>query len=397
MKKFLYFVIFFGLFFPASFIFAEDQPITSLLKADTAADAEKNPPMNIDFETYQRNIDDLYHIALMSTPNVDYGINSLIVDLNRKIAENPKNVENLMALGHVYRVLGQPAEANRFYEKALAIDPNNFHLNIFSALTHVQQEEFQKALDQLNHAVEVNPADSYAWLARGRLLMMIKNNEEAAKSFEKVLEMQPQNRQAAFGLSLVYQALGQRDKAFELLQKLQIADPKDLFIQYHLGALFFVDKKPTQALEYWEKIFKDGVRDVQFLFNLVIAYLQNGDGDKAELILNHLSFFFPRESDVEFLMAETYRQMEAWKEAERHYRLVLAEDPDYFSAYLGLANIFERQGKTEEGENILKQAEERIQAANNLQLEQQNIQQAREKIFELVSPNQNSPKQHQTV
>ena len=180
------------------------------------SEADNPRSFNIDFESYQRSVDDLYHLALMSTPNVDYGINSIIVDLNRKVAENPKNVESLMALGHVYRIVGQPAEANRFYEKAVEIDPDNFHLNVFSALTNVQQEEFEKALEQLDHAVEVNPADSYAWLARGRLLMMLRRNEEAAKSFEKVLETQPENRQAAFGLSLVSQSLGQHEKALEM-------------------------------------------------------------------------------------------------------------------------------------------------------------------------------------
>src|SRR3989338_3409515 len=94
-------IIIFLIFFAASFsaFAAEDAPRThSPLKMVSEADNPRS--FNIDFESYQRSVDDLYHLALMSTPNVDYGINSIIVDLNRKVAENPKNVESLMALGH---------------------------------------------------------------------------------------------------------------------------------------------------------------------------------------------------------------------------------------------------------------------------------------------------------
>ena len=103
-------------------------------------------------------------------------------------------------------------------------------------------------------------------------------------------------------------------------------------------------------------MFKDGIRDIQFLFNLAVAYLENGQGEKAKRILDPLNFFFPRELDVDFLMAEAYRQMNLLPEAERGYRLVLAEDPDYLSAYMGLAHALDQEGKTEERDRVLADA-----------------------------------------
>ena len=319
--------------------------------------AEPVPNPVIDFETYQRNIDDMFRIALMASPEVDNGINSVIVDLNRKIAENPENVESIIALGHVYRILGQPAEANRFYQKALKLNPDNFHLNIFSAMTNIQVKNFNEALQELSRAVEKNPMDVYARLARGRMDMILRKYQEAAGDFQKALEVQPDNRQAAFALSLAYQALGQNAKAMGLLNQLKEKNPEDLFIRYHLGALAMAEGNPGQAVEYWEGLFKAGVRDIQFLFNLAIAYLQSDQGEKGKIIVDHLSFFFPREVDLDFLMAETYRQMNLLEEAERRYRLVVAEDPYYLSALIGLAEVLGQQGKVRESRKTLKQAE----------------------------------------
>ncbi len=311
----------------------------------------------IDFETYQRNIDDIFKITLMTSPNVDSGINGMIVDLNRKIAENPQNAESLMALGHVYRILGQPSEANRFYQKALKLDPNNFHLNLFSAMTNIRNKDFDRALEELDRAIEKSPLDIYAWMAKGRILMLLHRYEEAATSFEKAFELQPENRQAAFSLSLAYQAVGKNKKAFEILRKLNSQDPGNPFVRYHLGALALTDGRPREAVSYWEGLFKEGVRDIPFLMNLAVAYLQKGDAGKSQQILNHLSFFFPREIELDFLKAETYRQMNLFKEAELQYRLVLAEDPGYLSALVGLGEVLMRQGKVEQSRTILAQVE----------------------------------------
>ncbi len=337
------------------------QPETTRLIQDEPIEIPKLPA--IDFETYQRNIDDIFQIALMTNPNVDSGINGMIVDLNRKVAENPQNAESLIALAHVYRILGQPSEANRFYEKALQLDPNNFHLNLFAAMTNMRSKNYDRALAELDQAIEKSPADIYAWMARGRILMLLHRYKEAAENFEKALELEPENRQAAFSLSLAYQALGKNKKAFEMLKRLKSQDPDNTFIRYHLGALALANGEPREAITYWEDLFKEGLRDIPFLMNLAVAYLQNGDAGTAKQILNHLNFFFPREIELDFLKAEAYRQMNLFKDAELQYRLVLAENPDYLSASVGLGDVLMRQGKLEQSRTVLAEAEQQAIAA----------------------------------
>jgi len=349
--------------FPAAPAFCQADGSYNAVPSVQAAEAAGT----IDFETYQRNIDDMFQIALMSNPTVDYGINSVIIDLNRKIAENPASANPLISLGHVYRVLGRPSEANRFYEKALLLDPDNFHVNVFSALTSAENEDLDMALERLKKAVELNPADSYARLGLSRILMFQNKDDEAIQNFQELLEFNPDNRQAVFVLSLIYQKKGEYDKALKLLEELKRKQPEDQYISYHLGALHLADDKPEEALKHWDALFKQGVRDVQFLFNLAIAYIQNGDGEKAARILEHLNFFFPNETDVEILMAESFRQLGKLDEAERRYRLILAEERENLTALMGLAQVLELLGKSEEKDAILKEAGARAREESSLQ------------------------------
>jgi predicted Zn-dependent protease len=92
--------------------------------------------------------------------------------------------------------------------------------------------------------------------------------------------------------------------------------------------------------------------------NLAVAYLQKGDAGTAKQILNHLNFFFPREIELDFLKAEAFRQMNLFKDAELQYRLVLAENPDYLSASVGLGDVLMRQGKLEQSRTVLAEAEQ---------------------------------------
>jgi tetratricopeptide (TPR) repeat protein len=350
-----------------------DKQMSVALSSSMVEKMPSNTDIAVDFETYQRNIDDIFQIALMKSPTVDYGLNRIIVNLNRQITEDSKDPEPLISLGHVYRIIGQPAEANRFYEKALALDPNSFHLNIFSALTSSQIEDYENALLKLDQATNLHPNESYSWVVKGRILMLLKRDQEAIESLKKAFELEPNNRQVGFALSLLYEQVGDPDHAFLILEKLKDQNPSDIFVQYHLGALSLMENNVQKALEHWNKLFSDGVRDTQFLFNLSMAYLRNNEAAKAEKILEHLQFFLPNEQDVEVMMAEGYRQMHQFEEAERRYRLVLAENPRYVTAYIGLSQVLDELGRYDERDEILKEAsfyaeEEQKKAVSKLKM-----------------------------
>ncbi len=379
MSKKMFFIFFWVLFLKAVFVPAsfagepETKETAGTLKAFDTADPSA---AGIDFENYQRNIDDIFHVALMTNPDLGYSVNSIIVDLNRRLAENPTDPRTLMSLGHVYRILGQPSEANRFYTKALELDPKNFHLNLFSAMMDTEQESFEEALKHLDEALQIHPLDVYTWMTKGKILMALRRDKEAADSFQKALEIQPENRQAAFALSLLEQRLGHNEKAREILEKLRESQPRDLFVRYHLGALALMDRKAGKALEYWEGIFQEGIRDPFFLFNLSLAYQEAKQPEKAEKILEHLRFFMPRELDVELLMADVYGQMGRLTDAERAFRGILAEQPDNLTAAMGLGQVLEKQGRKSERDEVLQSASESARKVRNLQAEKSNLENA---------------------
>jgi len=314
-----------------------------------------NDPKRIatDFETYKNTIDDLFFTALTVRPESERGMNEVIVDLNRKLAEHPNDTETLISLGHLYRLLKQPQEANKFYEKALALKPESFHLYCFSAMMYYQMKNFPKAIEQLEHSLKINPDDVDAWLGRGRTLIKLGKESAAAESYEKALSLDAENTEARFTLGVLYRRMEKFDEAQKLFESL--IDRKDYaeLAKYHLGVINVKKRKSEQAIRHWEPLFLEGIRDPEFLLNLSLVYLANKDYSKAEAILKPLQLLYPRETSIQFFLGELYRHMEHFVDAEQMYRFVIVEDPQYGNAYIGLAFALAEQGKTKEAIAVL--------------------------------------------
>lgn len=313
-------------------------------------------PEGSNFEAYERSVDDIFRISLMTHPDPDFGLNSIIVNMNRRLAEKPGDINTLIALGHLYRLLGQPEEANRFYEKAIKASPDNFHLNVFSAKMFYQEDALQQAVERIEKALELNPNDASVWDVHGGLLLRLGREKEALMSFEKAIELEPERHATLFALSVLYQRTGRDQEALKLLEALVVKHPEDPALKYQLGLLHFSQGRSGQALEVWEEVFVKGVRSPQFLFNLTLAYLETEKFEKAENLLQHLRFLFPGELDIDFLFAEAYRRTGRLNEAVAKYQEIISLAPGYVSAYIGLAMAVEQQGGMEASQAAMEHA-----------------------------------------
>jgi len=336
----------------------------STLRNDSKPDALNTQPghktLALDFESYQKNLDDLFYVTMATSPEHRYGMHAAIIDLSRKQKQKPRDPEPLIALGHVYRILGQPADANRFYKRAIRFKKDNYYLYVFSGMMHFQQKQYGPALKQIERALKLNSEDVYAWLARGRTARESGAKDKAIESYRKVHELDPQNDEAIFMLSAYELKNGNKRSALKLLEELHQKEPQNDYVRYQLGTLYMVNNEPSETLNLWEDLFYHGERNPEFLFSLALAYFQTQRYDQAEDILTRLQFMSPREPSIQFMLGETYRVQNRSEEAARTYRALLAEYPNYMNAYTGLVQTLLQAKDITGARKALKQAAENI-------------------------------------
>jgi cytochrome c-type biogenesis protein CcmH len=117
----------------------------------------------------------------------------MIAALEARLAQNPSDLEALVALGRLYLQTGQMPKAIEFYKRALEVDSNNVSALSGMAMIMAQAGHSDQALTLFDRALAINPQVPMALLFKGRILYEDKKDYAGAiASWEQFLRMMPQ-------------------------------------------------------------------------------------------------------------------------------------------------------------------------------------------------------------
>ncbi len=122
-----------------------------------------------------------------------------IEHLLKAIAKEDGDPRPWVLLGEAYLRLERPYKAAVGYLRALELAPasDNAWLGLSRALRAI--DDLPAALEVLDRTVQSNPAITEAWSERGIVLEALHRPEDAAKSFQKALELRPDHHVARVG------------------------------------------------------------------------------------------------------------------------------------------------------------------------------------------------------
>jgi tetratricopeptide (TPR) repeat protein len=138
--------------------------------------------------------------------------------LERYITHEPNNYKLLRILAHCYRQTKKFREASIQYRKILTHDPRNEECLVSLIYCLNRLGRANTALELLDGAIRYLQPSWNLLLVYGQMLMKYGRLEEALEPFRKVLEFQPNNRQALRGVGLVYQKKGVAEIATRYLR-----------------------------------------------------------------------------------------------------------------------------------------------------------------------------------
>lgn len=200
-------------------------------------------------------------------------------------------------------------------------DPKyQYNLGLF----YLNNNDVDQALTHFQRAISLDPKHYLAYNALGLALAMKGQLPEAQKAYLRCLEINPNFSEARNNLGSLYQEMGYLDQAEEEFRK-ALADPnyqtKEL-PAYNLARLFFLREDYEQALALVQNALRFNQRlamahnlkglimeklnrlpeaidsylsavklvpeDVNFNFNLAVAYFKDGQSPKAKEILEKI-------------------------------------------------------------------------------------------------------------
>ncbi len=176
------------------------------------------------------------------------------VDTKRsKIAEHAKTVREMLRSGETHMAKGELIDAERDFIRVLAFEPEHADALHKLGMIYLQQENMVKAEEMFRSLVKVKKTAVY--LSNLALSLFHQDKyDEAAMYYEKANKMDPKRAPRYVNLALVYNKLGDSQKAiknFERASRLEPRNTEYLFMRAHL----FEDlNKKKEAAEIYQEI-----------------------------------------------------------------------------------------------------------------------------------------------
>ncbi|MDR0617886.1 MAG: tetratricopeptide repeat protein [Endomicrobium sp.] len=156
------------------------------------------------------------------------------------VKKDQKNIAFLTKLGHYYALKQNYKKAEKYFLKALTIDPNNKDIVYLASLNYIDWGKYNEAIDYLNKIIKTSPnfADAYFYL--GFSYDKDKNFSKAEKALLQAIKLNPKHSQALNYLGYSYAQQGIKlNESKEFITRSLNLEPKNSNFMDSLGLLYF--------------------------------------------------------------------------------------------------------------------------------------------------------------
>ncbi|HEX5413247.1 MAG TPA: tetratricopeptide repeat protein [Terriglobia bacterium] len=215
----------------------------------------------------------------------------------------PQSAEGLNLLGLIYGNEKKYELSADSFKNALQFAPRSAEIHNNLGNTYMLEHKFEDAEKEFRNTLRLSPSDRDANYNLGAALLAQHRAEEATQYFQRV---QPPDLSTQFNLIQAYLLAGETEEGLRLANRVSAADKKDLQLHFTLGVLLAANNQYAAGARELEiaDALKPGTFEI--LYNLGQAYLQSGNSDRAEEVLNRALRLRPDSIEVLYFLAQAY-------------------------------------------------------------------------------------------
>lgn len=185
-------------------------------------------------------------------------------------------------LGRNAAALNHDDEIVQWFEKGLALNPDQPGVHSQLAAAAMRRGDKQLALEHYDSELEISPGERAVSINRALLLQELGRTEEAVEALERIVRDNPEEIAILAQLASLYLGLDQEDKAAEALERMQASGDPDPALWFNIGANFSNRGDFEQAMDAYEKALELNPEMAEALRE--IGFLQIRAGDKTAAV-----------------------------------------------------------------------------------------------------------------
>ena len=157
---------------------------------------------------------------------------------------------------------------------------------------------YAKAIEELN---KLNDDNTYELNLRlGWLYYNLGNYFESKKRYEKAMSLMPYAIEAKLGYVLPVSAMGNWDEVVKTYEKILDIDPNQSLVNYRMGAIYYERKEYDKALKFCEKTVNLYPFDYDSVLLLAWINYQKGSLREAEVLFKRSMLIKPSNASAEY-------------------------------------------------------------------------------------------------
>jgi tetratricopeptide (TPR) repeat protein len=271
--------------------------------------------------------------------------NDLVISLLESLqARQPLSPELLRALGLAYEGTDRLVEARAALESSITAESLTVGSLLQLARVARKQQDYQGSLGYLAHARDLEPNNAGIHHYFGLVCMDLKLVAEARNSFEKAVQIEPENPDYNFAMgvtSTFRHDPGEAVPYFEKYLKLKPQDPRG---KLALGAALYRAKDYDAAVPQLKEAVMIPETATTAHYYLGAIALQEHRLDEAHIELEQALKSKPDYADALAELGQYYLMQKNYAQAEKQIRHALDVDPDHYSANFYLLTLYTRTG-----------------------------------------------------
>jgi len=306
----------------------------AVLEAETAL---KNNPNDL---SARRVLARIYtqQIGDSQTNKIDQGMLHKAVEQYQLITDrDPKDVDSLIMLGRLEKLMQNTPEAEKAFQKALAQDGGNEDALSGLAMVYADNGDARRASDLLEKLTKKDPNPrSFAMLATSYEQM--HDYALAATAYKQALKLDPDRVEIKQALAQDLLLSNQLDEALGLYQEIVKANPQDAQSYLRMSQIYRQQKKFDLARQSSDKAKAIDPDSLEIRYNEVTILESEGKVQDAVNTLKSIlkdtekKTYNPAEKGYRAMMLERlgllYRNLEQYDQAVDAFRQIVTFDPD---------------------------------------------------------------------
>jgi tetratricopeptide (TPR) repeat protein len=251
-----------------------------------------------------------------------------------------KNIYALVGLGDTYKGEKSFEKAKGYYQEALKVDPVNKFALIGLADTYRGLKSFKDAIHTWEEYLSFgeNEYDISVLTRLGDTYKKIGMTDKALEQYNKAISIDPSNPYALSGIGLLYFQLGNYQKSLSYWHTLLKIEEDDIKVLTNIGNCYRKLSKYNDALKYFYRAMNIEENNFYALYGIADCYRGLKDYRKACEYWKKLLRLDPQNKKILTRVGDSYRNLGDLKTARSYYSHAIEVEFDYY-AILGLSML----------------------------------------------------------